>query len=62
MSRYSRLRLLAIFAAPLVIAIASLVGLVGALLDDGGWDVVGWIGLGTPVVVLIWARIVRPSA
>ena len=61
MSKFSRVRLLTIFAAPLLIAAVSLVGLVGALLGDGAWDVIGWIGLGIPVAVLVWARIRRPK-
>ena len=62
MTRPRTLRFMIVFAVPAVIAVASLVGLVGALLDDGAWDVVGWIGLGIPVAVLVWARLARPSA
>lgn len=62
MTRPRTLRFMIVFAVPALIAAASLFGLVGALLDDGAWDVVGWIGLGIPVAVLAWARIVRPSA
>jgi len=49
----------AIFAAPLALFVLSLVGLVGALLEDDAWD---WIGSGllaTAVVALIWARLFR---
>lgn len=49
----------AIFRIPVVVAILSLIGLVGALLDDGAWD---WIGSGllaVAVVVTVWALIVR---
>lgn len=45
----------AIFAIPTVVAVFSLIGLVGALLDDGAWD---WIGAGllaVPVAVTVWA-------
>lgn len=62
MTRPRTLRLMLVFAVPALIAAASLIGLVGALLDDGAWDVVGWIGLGIPVAALVWARIVRPLA
>ena len=63
MSRKDR-SLTAIFAAPLALAILSLIGLVGALLDDGAWD---WIGAGllaVPVGAVAWARFrrVRPDA
>ena len=48
----------AIFGAPLVIALLSLTGLVGALLADGAWD---WIGAGLLAVCLVvpMARLVR---
>ncbi|MCU5788140.1 hypothetical protein B27N_03143, partial [Alcanivorax marinus] len=38
-----------IFAVPLLIALASLVGLVAALLGDGAMDWISWLGLGLPV-------------
>jgi len=53
------LGLKAIFAVPLVVAILSLTGLVGALLGDGLWDGIGWIGLGAGVAVTVWALITR---
>ena len=40
-----------IFAVPVCIAVASLVGLVAALLGEGWMNVVGWVGLGVPVVL-----------
>ncbi|MFN3558382.1 MAG: hypothetical protein ACK4UQ_03760 [Brevundimonas sp.] len=48
-----------IFAIPLVVAILSLIGLIGALLGDGVWDGVGWIGLGACLAVTGWALIAR---
>jgi hypothetical protein len=48
-----------IFAAPLVIAIASTVGLISALVGDGWWDAVSWAALGLPVLLyllFIWRR------
>jgi len=48
-----------IFGAPLVLAVLSLVGLVGALLADGAWD---WIGAGlltTTFVAVARARLTR---
>ncbi|WP_291835126.1 hypothetical protein [Brevundimonas sp.] len=53
------LDLKAIFAVPLVVAVLSLIGLVGALLGDGVWDGIGWIGLGAGVAVTVWALIAR---
>lgn len=48
-----------IFAVPLVVALLSLIGLVGALLGDGVWDGIGWLGLGACIAVTIWALIAR---
>lgn len=51
-----------IFAAPLVIAIVSTVGLISALVGDGWWDAVSWAALGLPVLLyllFIWQR--RPN-
>lgn len=43
------------FAAPTLIALASLVGLVAALLGDGAFDIVSWIALSIPVIAIAWA-------
>ena len=51
--------LTAIFAIPAVVAALSLIGLVGALLGDGVWDWIGWLGLGACVAVTVWALIAR---
>ena len=45
-----------IFAAPLVIGVASAVGLVAALTGDGVADWVSWIALTFPLAAVIWAR------
>ena len=37
------------FSVPLTIGVLSAMGLFSALLDDGAWDVLSWIGLGIPV-------------
>jgi hypothetical protein len=44
-----------IFAMPIVIAVISIVGLVGALLGDGWLDVISWAGLLVPLAVIAWA-------
>ena len=49
----------AIFAVPLALAAIGLVGLGAGLVGDGVWDVLAWIGLGTPVVLLGW--LLRPG-
>lgn len=52
----------AIFAAPAVIAMLSLFGLIVALTGDGSRDAVSWIGLAVSVAAVIWTRRTRPSA
>lgn len=51
----------AMFAVPVVIAIASVVALVVALTGDGWRDAVSWIGLAVPVVAVGWAMRARRS-
>lgn len=55
----SALSLAAIFGAPLVLAVLSLTGLVGALLADGLWDGLGAGLLATTVVAIVWMRFRR---
>jgi len=43
-----------IWGVPIVIGVGSAVGLMSALLGDGGWDVLSWFALGAPVTVVIW--------
>ena len=45
------------FGVPAVIALASAVGLVSALIGDGVFDAVSWIALGTVIGALIWAAV-----
>ena len=49
----------AVFAAPLVLFVLSLVGLVGALLEDGAWDWIGSALLAPAVIAVAWARLFR---
>lgn len=37
---------------PLVLTIASLIGLVSALVGDGVWDVLSWLTLAAPIAVI----------
>ncbi|BDM25203.1 MULTISPECIES: hypothetical protein [Pseudomonas] len=37
-----------VFAWPLLIAVLGALGLFAALLGDGGWDALSWLGLGIP--------------
>lgn len=43
-----------IWAAPIVLSIVSAIGLVSALLGDGVWDLLSWILLAAPVLVIGW--------
>ncbi|SEQ96026.1 hypothetical protein SAMN05216600_11292 [Pseudomonas cuatrocienegasensis] len=47
------------FALPLLIGLLSAVGLLSALLGDGGWDAVAWLGLGVPAVLSVWPLLRR---
>jgi hypothetical protein len=49
-----RLSLRQIFAVPLALALLIGIGLVTALVGDGAWDVVSWVGLGVPAAVSLW--------
>ncbi|WP_166569844.1 hypothetical protein [Pseudomonas sp. R5(2019)] len=40
-----------VFGMPSLIAVLGFAGLVTALLGDGGWDVLAWIGLGIPALL-----------
>ena len=43
-----------VFAAPIVITVVSLIGLIAALVGDGVMDVVSWVALGLPVAISAW--------
>ncbi len=45
----------AIFAVPLLLAVASLTGLVAALIGDGPPDWLAWATLFLPVAAVLWA-------
>ena len=49
----------AIFAAPILIAVLGLVGLVSALTGDGWRDALSWLALGVPVLAIGWAMTIR---
>lgn len=50
-----------IFAMPLAIAILSSVGLVSALMGDGWRDMISWLGLAMPILIVGWAMKARNS-
>lgn len=43
-----------IWRAPLLLAAASLVGLLTALVGDGPWDAASWLLLGLPLGAIAW--------
>jgi len=52
MSAPQRIR---VWTAPIYIGVISTVGLIAALLSDGGLgDYLAWLALGIPVAVVLW--------
>ena len=51
----STMSLRRVFGVPLLLAIATVIGLISALLADGIWDALSWITLALPMVVAAWA-------
>lgn len=49
------------FVLPLLIGLLSAAGLFSALLGDGAWDAVAWLGLGIPAVLGLWPLLPRRS-
>ncbi|MGE6527682.1 hypothetical protein ACQKEM_01410 [Pseudomonas sp. NPDC077382] len=47
------------FLLPGLIAGLGLVGLFAALLGDGWWDVLAWLGLGLPAALGVWPLLRR---
>ena len=47
-----------VFRAPMLLGLATAVGLVSALLGDGVWDALSWLTILAPVVavVMAWRR------
>lgn len=44
-----------IFRVPLAIGLLSVIGLIAALTGDGWLDVLSWLTLAVPPLVIIWA-------
>ncbi len=59
--RRSRQSLGSIFAAPLAIAMLSIIALVAALTGDGWRDALSWVGLAVPILTIAWALRARRS-
>jgi len=43
------------FLLPGVIAVLGLIGLFAALLGDGWWDMLAWLGLGAQAALCLWS-------
>lgn len=48
-----------VFGIPLGIGLLSAAGLFAALLGDGLWDSLSWVGLGIPAAIGTWASLKR---
>lgn len=53
---------LALWGWPIVFAVVVAIGLVGALVGNGGWDWLAWIGLGLPTAASLWFGLRRSRA
>ena len=49
-----------VFGVPLGIGLLSAAGLFAALLGDGVWDSLSWVGLGIPALIGVWGLMRRP--
>ncbi|NWD88352.1 hypothetical protein [Pseudomonas sp. K5002] len=48
-----------VFGIPLAIGLLIAAGLFAALLGDGLWDSLSWVGLGIPAAIGSWALLKR---
>lgn len=48
------------FTLPLIIGLLCALGLFSALLGDGWWDALAWLGLGVPTLLGCWPLLRRP--
>lgn len=44
-----------VFRVPAVLGLLTVAGLVSALVGDEGWDLVSWLTLAGPILVIGWA-------
>ncbi len=50
------------FRLPTLLALLGFIGLFAALLGDGWWDLLAWVGLAIPAGVSLWALPRRRTA
>jgi hypothetical protein len=48
------------FGLPTIIGLLCTLGLFSALLGDGWWDALSWLGMGVPAVLGTWPLLRRP--
>lgn len=48
-----------VFGIPLGIGVLCAAGLFAALLGDGVWDSLSWVGLGIPAAIGVWGMLKR---
>ncbi|KAF0867254.1 hypothetical protein [Pseudomonas sp. LD120] len=51
-----------VFGAPLALGLLSAAGLFAALLGDGVWDSLSWLGLGLPTLIALHGLLRRKPA
>lgn len=47
------------YRVPALMALASLIGLIGALIGDGLFDAVSWLAFGAIMITVVWAFVFR---
>jgi hypothetical protein len=52
-------RFIRLWGWPIGLGLATLVGLIAALLGDDGWDWLSAVMLGFPVLVAVWLSLLR---
>jgi len=50
-----------VFGMPALLGVLSLIGLVSALVGDGPFDLLSWLGLLAPVAAIAWALTLRKA-
>jgi hypothetical protein len=48
-----------VYATPICVGVVSLIGLVAALVGDGIYDIIGWLGLAAPAAAGLMPIVVR---
>ncbi|WP_260963242.1 hypothetical protein [Pseudomonas citri] len=48
-----------VFGMPMAIGVLCAAGLFSALLGDGPWDAVSWLGLGIPCALGMWGLLAQ---